>query len=48
MLEIILAIITGVLTIVSTVAGAIAVRKSKCTSGCCEFEVQTKPEEEEE
>ena len=48
MLEILLAVITGILTVVSTFVGAIAVRKSKCTSECCDIVLQTEPKEDDD
>ena len=35
MIEIILAIITGVLTIITTFVGAVAIKNSNCNSECC-------------
>ena len=48
MLEIVLGVITGLLTVISTFVGAIAVRKSKCHSECCDVVLQTEPKEEED
>ena len=47
MIEILLAVITGVLTVISTFVGAIAINKSKCHSECCDIVLQTSPIEED-
>ena len=45
MLEIVLAIITAVLTVVTTFTGAIAIRKSTCNDNTCiDIVMQTEPE----
>ena len=46
MIEIILAIITGVLTIISTLLGAKAIENSNCTSNCCDFVLEAEPRQE--
>ena len=47
MLEIILGVITALLTVISGITGALAVKKSKCKSGCCDIALQTSPEQED-
>lgn len=43
MLEILLAIITGILTIITTFTGALAIKNSQCNSECCDVILETEP-----
>ena len=49
MVEIILAIITTVMTIIATFTGAIVVRQSNCNDNTCiDIVMETEPEKEKE
>lgn len=44
MIEIILATLTAVLTIITTFFGAKTIHDSQCTSKCCDFVLETEPD----
>ena len=49
MIEIILAIITGILTIITTFGGAVVIQKCNSQSECCsDIVLQTSPNEDTE